>query len=277
MTLLGVLTAGLAIAPVLGFEYYAADYQVIRPHTVTLAFVIPIFTVFIGFLGSSGYYFGARIMHYRPEKLVLMNMCIFAVLLLLAVHWLEYELILAGLGIIPDTMSFGEVLYRDVFESSLELRTKSGRGGRALDSTLLSVASSVVLLAGYLFGACCIYGILRSLPYCQHCRQFMKVRTKQIRYPSSRLNIDNPIAVLQGLRDQMDEGLLADLIEDHTALPAKKELRQSRWRSILWHKECGGCGADCLEYPAYFYGRKGWDDHEERFQIYLSQQLQLET
>ena len=73
-----MLTAGLVIASVLGFEYYAADYQVIRPHTVTLAFIIPIFTLFIGFLGSSGYYFGARITRYRPEKLVLVNLCIFS-------------------------------------------------------------------------------------------------------------------------------------------------------------------------------------------------------
>ena len=110
MTLLGLITAALVVTPLVRFEQYAADiYGVIRPHALLFFLVLPVPAILLSFADRCGYYFGARITNYRPGKLVLLNLCLFSSLLLLAIHWLEHVFVFSEHAIVPADMGFGGV------------------------------------------------------------------------------------------------------------------------------------------------------------------------
>lgn len=170
----------------------------------------------------------------------------------------------------------GEFLYRDLFHSATEIYTKSGRGGRVVDVGWLSAAQTLLLIGGSVGGGCGVYALIRSHPYCRKCQRFMKIRTKQVRYLRTKSEVTR-------VRDQMqvfcageDEVLLEALLRHHTELTKEKNINERSWRSILWHKERTGCGADCLEHRGYRFGRRGWEEQIDRSQLYPTQQIQIE-
>ena len=270
MILLGVISAGIAIAPVLGFEYLTMDYQLIRPQFLTLFFVIPIITPLIGFVGCLGYYFGARITHYRPGKYLLINMLIFAVLIHPCILILEYQFIFNAMHPDPKSVSFAEFVYRDIFESNYELRTKSGRGGRSFSSTLLSFGVTLVVVGGYISGALAVYAWIREIPSCPRCGKFVKIRGKQVRYPLTATDVGNLDMLAQELGRDMDREKLDLFLKSHALFRSKRNWKHSTWRTILRHEECPGCGADFVEFQCYsLSGKAMWQRTRHHALIYL--------
>ncbi len=278
MTLMGVVTAAAALTLVLLIERYTASLgTVVRPHGYLLFFVLPGPAILLSLLACCGYYVGARISHYRPGIVVLCNMVLFAAMLFVTLHWLEYVFVFRDLGIVGPNVRFGDFFYKSLLESDLELWTKGGRGGRNVELGWAGAGLSLLLLGGYLFGAYVIFFVTRAAPYCGACGQFMTNRARQVRYPADRRAIRTTAAYMRTLREAFDDDVLAAMMAHHAGQARKRRLKEHRWRSILRHKECAGCGADCLEQQAYRLGRGGaWTTEGDTLQVYPPRQVVLE-
>jgi len=277
MTLLGTATAAVVLILLLSFERYTADLgTVARVHDFVLLFVLPVPAIVLSCLACSGYYLGARITHYRPGKIVLANVLLFTAILFVAVYWLEFIFVFQPFRLVDSNAGFNEFFHKVIFESDITLTTKSGRGGRQVESSWASVAMSLLIFAGYLFGGLALYEAIRHLPYCHACGQFMNTRRKQVRYPAGQQALKTTIKYMQALLDNFNADELHAMLNHHGSQARERSLKERYWRSILWHKECTGCDADCIEHQAYRFGRSGWTTHGDKLQVFPHGQIELE-
>lgn len=276
MTLLGLATAAIVITLLVCFERYTAGLgTAVRVHAYLLFWVVPAPAIILSWLACSGYWLGARVSHYRPGGLVLINILVFAAVVFLATYWLEYAFVLQPFGLIESKVGFGEFLRRIVLDSEVTLTTKGGRGGRQLHSGWLGVAVSLLILGGYLFGGFALYEAIRAMPCCPACGQFMRSRGRQVRYPADPAAIETTRGFMRRLRRDFDERELTAMLDHHAGQARERRLKERRWRSILRHKECAACGADCLEHQASRFGRGGWTADGDKLQIFPQRRIRL--
>jgi hypothetical protein len=136
-------------------------------------FVIPIGAMGGGMAAASGYYIAARITQTQPTRKVYWNMLLVGASTWALAKWLPYVTLRFEDGrAVSELVSFWEFINHSATSTKL---TIGGSPTRALGS--MGYVREVVQLLGFALGGRLMFGNLREVETCRHCRRYARAET----------------------------------------------------------------------------------------------------
>jgi hypothetical protein len=145
----------------------------------TLLFVIPIGAILAGFAAASGCYLAARLLNYRPTRLVLIGVLAMSAMTFFLVNYLDYYFMTVDGQSVRTLVSFTDFLNVSLSHMSVCLHT-CVNGGVGLGP--LGYLAAGLQILGFFLGGASVYGHLQSQKYCDRCERYCKFRTTEERY-----------------------------------------------------------------------------------------------
>jgi hypothetical protein len=173
----------------------------------TLLFVIPIGALLAGFVAASGCYLAARLLNYRPTRLVLIGVLAMSAMTFFLVNYLDYFFMTVDGQYIHSFVSFTDYLNVSLSHMSVCFHTCM-HGGVGLGPLGYLAAGLQVL--GFFLGGASVYGHLQSQKYCDACsRYFSHKKTEKRYFPYRKEATEAHGEVLDLLRDGQFHAALA--------------------------------------------------------------------
>jgi hypothetical protein len=141
-------------------------------YSLTVWFVVPVGAILAGFGAASGYYFGARLFHHRPTRLVLFNVISVAISTYFLINYLNYSWLQIDGQQVSDAIPFSQYLDIVLSNQSMEFRIRGAKLGETGNMGGWGVVMAALQVLGFAAGGLGLYRYLRSLPYCSGCAKY---------------------------------------------------------------------------------------------------------
>jgi hypothetical protein len=151
-------------------------------YSFTVWFVIPMGAILAGCGGASGYYFGGRLFHHRPTRLMLFNMISVAISTYFLINYLNYSWMQIDGQRVADVLPFSQYLDVILNHQSMEFRLRTVKLGETGDMGGFGLIYAALQVQGFAVGGFWVYRELRSLPFCAACSKYLKKQSTTIRY-----------------------------------------------------------------------------------------------
>jgi hypothetical protein len=238
--------------PVISWEYIGFSF-----YTFLLWFVIPIGAILSGFAAATGYYVGARVFGHRPTSLILWNMIAVSVGIFFLVHYLSYASFEIEGQRIRQYLSFGQYIDVLLRHQSLTFRWRSVQMGSTGELGNWSYGYALLQILGFAVGGFCVFGYLRTLPYCKRCSQYLTRIGSATRYTA---DADAFISLIKDLAACFSTDELQKAITQHSSFGEGNSRKTSHLRSVLTLRQCKSCGVNWLKIVSQKFTGRGWDD-----------------
>jgi hypothetical protein len=146
---------------------------------LTLLFVIPIGAILAGFAAASGCYLAARLLNYRPTRLVLFGVLAMSAMTFFLVNYLDYYFMTVDGQSVRTLVSFTDFLNVSLSHMSVCLHT-CVNGGVGLGP--LGYLAAGLQILGFFLGGASVYGHLQSQKYCDACERYFSHKETEKRY-----------------------------------------------------------------------------------------------
>jgi hypothetical protein len=223
-------------------------------HTFMFCFVVPIGAIGAGFLASSGYYVGAKLLNRRPTKFLLVGMVMVALATFFLVHYLEFVTLRIAVPDTYDQTSFGN--YLDIVFRNASLRFM-GRPGNTGGLGAWGYVFAFLQVAGFMLGGLVAYVALTSQPYCQRCSRYFSSKGQQRRFTSDIRSLSSIAGALVNLSPGSDLQPIVDAHAKHGTVRGSKE---DNLRSNIEIRFCKKCGQHWLKFSVQKKVRDDWKE-----------------
>ncbi|HEY5055263.1 MAG TPA: hypothetical protein VII58_03835 [Acidobacteriaceae bacterium] len=129
-----------------------------------------------------------------------------------------------------------------------------GKGVASNGATWLTSALAILAFA---LGGIVVYGMLRSLPYCESCGEFLAQKGMQSRYFLTERALRNCVDDFHG---RMEGHQLADSILAHFGVGSGEKSHLSEFASTIDIKECMSCHTHRMQFSARRKKGKSWQN-----------------
>ncbi|HWG16918.1 MAG TPA: hypothetical protein VN678_03595, partial [Acidobacteriaceae bacterium] len=139
---------------------------------------------------------------------------------------------------------------------------KMGQVGSSIDSVGKGVATqggqwlwAALQIFGLALGGVVVYGMLRALPYCEACSQFLSQKGTQTRYYLTERALRNCVDELHARikAHQLGESILA-----HFGIGSDEKSHLSEYSSTIDIKECRQCHTHRMQFTARRKKKQSW-------------------
>jgi hypothetical protein len=250
VTLFGIATTVLTAA---GLVYMELRYDC-AIYGFVYAFVLPFGAFLSGLVAASGYYFGSRLLSFRPGRGVLANMIAVSAGNFFFIYWLKYQYLTVDGEPIRKWITYPAYLTFTLSHTSVTFDQFTH------DTVTLGFwgyAYAALLMIGFAFGGFCIYNLVRSAPYCDGCGFYLKLKGKQTRYFE---RLERLADCLAEFRLTTGRGEFRKAMNDHAAAGAKMEDDGKGYSAIVEVSECKGCGKQWFDLHAKQRVNKRWHE-----------------
>jgi hypothetical protein len=249
VTLCGVATTVLTA---MGLVYLELK-QDFAFYGLVYGFVIPFGAFISGLVAASGYFFGSRLLNFRPGRLVLWSMVAVSGGNFFFIYWLKYLYLTEDGEPIRSAISFHEYLTYTLSHTSVSMSQFSS------DTVSLGIGGylyAAMLIAGFAFGGWCIYNLVRSAPYCEVCGVYLKKKGKQTRYFERR---DQLVDCIAAFKARTERGEFRKAMQEHASAGSNMVDDTKGYSLIAEVKQCKGCGRQWFRLIAKQRVNKSWN------------------
>ncbi|MGA2635298.1 MAG: hypothetical protein ABSF16_13770 [Terracidiphilus sp.] len=250
VTLFGIATTVLTAA---GLVYMELHYDC-AIYGFVYAFVLPFGAFISGVVAASGYYFGSRLLSFRPGRGVLLNMVAVSGANFFFIYWLKYQYLTVDGEAIRKWISYPAYLTFTLSHTSVTF-DQFTRDTVALG--FWGYAYAALQIAGFAFGGYCIYKLVRSAPYCDGCGFYLKLKGKQTRYFE---RLEKLADCLADFRLTTGRGEFRKAMDEHADAGSKMVDDAKGYSAVVEVHECKGCGKQWFDLHAKQRVNKKWHE-----------------
>jgi hypothetical protein len=251
LALCGAITSALtaAILVFIELKWNIAIYS------FTAWVVLPAGAMLAGMAASSGYYFGARLLNFRPAKDLLVGIVAISTGTFFFIYWLEWVFLTVDGKPISEAIPYSDYLTYMITHTSVSLLHGGLNNSLDLGSGGGYVYAALQII-GFAVGGFCIYVYLVGLPYCKECRLFLKDKGKQTRFFG---NSDDVTVSTENFLAKANEHRFQDSIKGHYETGSDKPATgEIAFCSSVELKRCKGCEKHYLEFEVKRWVNKEW-------------------
>lgn len=250
VTAFGLVTSSLT-ALILALVESKLDFAL---YSLTFWFVIPIGALLSGFVGAGGYYFGAKLFHHRPTRLLLFNVMSVAVSTYVLVNWLNYSFLQIEGRYISDVIPFSQYMDIALSHQTMEFRIRGAKLGETGELGSFGYFTALLQILGFAVGGLCIYFHLQTAPYCEACGKYLKKLSTTSRYTSLSDQIGE---VYPSLISHLKDGNSGGAWEVVSGVGVQTRNGQDfKLELSLW--KCKTCPKEFAEFSVYRWDVKEW-------------------
>ncbi len=210
---------GMASSAAVAYGSFAATtYWGFTLYSFMANLIIPVGAIGCGFVAAIGYLIGARLFHHRPTRMLLCNIVLVSLTTFFAIHHLDYTHARVHGVLIEDRISFPDYLVA-VTENMRYEPTGAGSHDSPTELGKLGWGVAALQILGFCLGGFCIYGWLKSIPYCDHCAMYFKKVWHRV---TKWKDIPAMKAAFQSMGELMQEGQLQEAANKHAVLSDKR-------------------------------------------------------
>lgn len=256
VTLFGAVTS-IITAAILVFVELRFGWAL---YSLTFWFVIPAGAIGAGLIAASGYYYGARLLNFRPTRNFLWVIVAISAGTFFFIYWLEYMLITVDGNSISDAASFGRFLNYSLSHTAMRFSIRGRPIGDAVDIGFGGYLYAALQIIGFAIGGIGVCGHLISLSYCDDCKLYLRKKGDQKRYFESPEDMQNSVA---GFLAKAQDNQLQQSIQVHAETGSTAIKTASVFSSTIEIKRCKGCEKHWLKFSAQRKVENHWKDVSE--------------
>jgi hypothetical protein len=231
-------------------------------YSFTLWFVIPVGALLSGFAAASGYYFGARIFHHRPTRLLIFNVISVAVTTYFLLNYLEYRFLDIKGQAVSELIPFGQYMDIMLSHQSLEFRIRGAKLGETGDLGSFGYVMAVLQIVGFAVGGLCVYTYLRAAPFCDRCNRYLKKTLSTVRYTSDA----SQLQVLYGnVVDHLKQGSPSSAVQLLSSFGQAKYTDGANLNGELKLWKCTNCPQEFVDFSINKWNGKDWKQIPELY------------
>lgn len=140
--------------------------------TLSVFVVVPAGAGLCGFAAASGYYLGAKYLHEKPSKWLLLQMVAVAAFTQIFIYYLEYITLEVDGQNISEYVGF--VQYIDVSLTSSHMRIGRGAGVDTGEVGSFGYWLAAFEFVGFMIGGVFVYFQLKDTPACGNCEKYLR-------------------------------------------------------------------------------------------------------
>lgn len=248
----GIVTSSLTalilalVETKLGFAFYSFMWWL----------VIPVGALLSGFAAASGYYFGAKVFNHRPTRLMLFNMISVAVTTYFLLNYLNYSFMEVKGQPVSELIPFSQYMDVVLNHQSMEFRIRGAKLGETGELGSFGYVTAVLQVLGFAVGGLCVYGHLRSAPFCGACGKYFKKQSSVTRYTNDG---DQLKGLYSGLIAELQAGnsvAASQLISGFGA--TKQNVKDMKLSAELKLWKCASCPQEFFESSVNQWNGKDW-------------------
>jgi hypothetical protein len=251
--LFGVVTSAIT-ASILVFVELRFGWAL---YSFTFWFVIPAGAIGAGFIASSGYHFGSRLLNFRPNRNLLLAIVAISAGTFFFIYWLEYVLLTVDGNSISDTVSFGQFLNYSLSHTSIRFGFRGHPIGDAFDIGFGGYIYAALQIIRFALGGLVIYSHLTSLPYYEVCTLYLSKKGEQTRYFDNRKDMQNSI---DGFLSKVQDKQFQQSIQFHAETGSAALKAVHVYSSTIKIERCKGCEKHWLKFSARHKTENDWKD-----------------
>jgi hypothetical protein len=230
----------------LGFSFYSFMWW----------FVIPVGALLSGFAAASGYYFGAKVFNHRPTRLMLFNMISVALTTYFLLNYLNYSFMEVKGHPVSQLIPFSQYMDIVLSRQAMEFRIRGARVGETGELGNLGYVTALLQVLGFAVGGLCVYGHLRSAPFCGACGKYLKKYSSVTRFTNDTEQLKVLYSGLIGELQAGNSGVATQLISGFGA--TKKNVKEMKLNAELKLWKCVSCPQEFFESSINQWNGKDW-------------------
>ncbi len=227
-------------------------------YSLMLWFVIPAGALLSGFAAASGYYFGAKLFHHRPTRLLAFNMTSVAVTTYFLLNWLNYSFMQVEGRQVANLIPFGHYMDIVLTHQSMEFSIRGARLGETGQLGIFGYVTALLQVLAFAVGGLCVYAYLRAAPYCGACGNYLKEQSSITRYTSDAQRLPEFYCGLVTLLQLQggDSAAAAQLLSGF-GTPATN-VKDMKLNAALKLWKCMTCPQEFIELSANRWNGRDW-------------------
>jgi hypothetical protein len=270
LALCGAVTS-VIIAAILAFVELQWGWAL---YSYTLWVIIPVGAGLAGFAAASGYYFGSRLLNFRPGRDLLVGITAISAGTFFFIYWLEYVFMTVDGKQVSDAISYSEFLNFMVTHTALSFGYRGHFFGGGVDiGAGGGYLFAALQILGFAVGGYCIYMYLVGLPYCKDCGRYFKDKAMQIRYFD---DTDTVAASTEAFLLKVREERFQESIQTHAATGSTKPTGSSMFKSSIELQRCKGCEKRYLKFGVMRWVNKEWKEIADfGYSTYIMERVEI--
>lgn len=250
ITLFGLGTSILTAVVLFLLEQYA-HFAI---YTFMLWYVVPIGAIAAGFVAAIGYYAGARVFQYRPDRLLRINIVIVSILTFIVLNFLLYANMEVDGKRIQDLVSFPQFLHIAI--TNMTMSTGHSYDSKGFELGQLGYGVAALQVVGFAFGGLLVYNMLEALSYCDRCQRYLHTIGQQVRFAD---DTEEFRASMQEVNQKVEGLQLSAAISQQRLIGSDREAPTHLLRSTLKLENCKQCGQHWLSHHGEIKTKSGRD------------------
>jgi hypothetical protein len=264
VTLLGIATTVLTAA---GLVYLELRYDC-AIYGFLYGFVIPFGAMLSGFVAASGYYFGSRVLSFRPGRGLFVNMLAVSGGNFFFIYWLKYTQMKVDGEPVSKWMTFADYLGFTLTHSAFTLGHSAG------DRFVLGAGGylyAALLIVGFACGGYFMFNLTRSTPYCEVCGLYMKKQGSQTRYFVRREDL---AAAFAAFKTEAERGQIRKAVEFHARTGLREADETTGYSLGVEFMHCKRCGQQWLKLAPKQRVNESWNRMSDfRYESYCGERV----
>lgn len=260
-----IIAGGLAFVELQwGWALYSYTFWVIIPAGAGLA----------GFAAASGYYFGSRLLNFRPGRDLLVGITAISAGTFFFIYWLEYLFMTVDGNRVSDAISYSDFLNFSITHTALSFGYRGHFVGGGVDiGAGGGYLFAALQILGFAAGGYFVYVYLVGLPYCKDCGLYFKGKGKQTRYFADTGTVAEST---EGFLMKVREERFQDSIQTHAAAGSTKPTNPPMFSSHIELKRCKGCEKHFLQFGVQRWVNKEWKAISDfNYSTYLMERVEI--
>ncbi len=256
VTLFGAVTSAITAA-ILVFVELRFGWAL---YSITFWFVIPAGAIGAGLIAASGYYYGARLLNFRPTRNFLWVIVAISAGTFFFIYWLKYVLIKVDGNSIRDAVSYGQYLNYSLSHTAMRFSLRGHPIRNAVNIGFGGYLYAALQILGFAIGGIGVCGHLISLSYCDDCKLYLSKKGDQKRYFENPEEMQNSVA---GFMAKVKDNQLQQAIQLHAETGSTAIKKASVFSSTIEIKRCKGCEKHRLNFSAQRKVENRWKDMKD--------------
>jgi hypothetical protein len=231
-----VMTALTAVITAAVLAYVEQAFN-IALYSYMLWFVVPAGAIGSGLVAASGCYIGARLLHHRPTRFVLIGVLAVSAMTFFLINYLDYASLTVDGLLVRDAIPFTTYLTITLSNMSMSVCTHGTcTGGLNLGPFGYLVAA--LQIVGFFLGGVVVYNYLHTLGYCEACARYLTFRQARSRYFVDAQEATTQYAEVTGLPQQRR---YSEALARQASSGTEKPQKNSVVATVVRLKYCKSC------------------------------------
>jgi len=205
---------------------------------------IPLGAILSGLCAASGYYFGARLFHRRPTRILIFNVIAVAILTYFLINYLTYSVLVTNGQPVSKLMGFSQYLDFVLRHQKMEFYTP-GIIQRTGDLGGFGYALAALEVFGFAIGGLFAYGHVSSAPYCENCKRYLPRQSTTKRYTDDSKQLQAVHSRLVGLLQHGDTAEAKNCLDSFGSVTGDAKKMKLNVELKLW--KCITCPEEFVE------------------------------